>query len=86
MTDNANAQDMEGALQGALLVSIPRAVEITGLGRTSIYRLIADGTLATRKFGQRVLVETASIRTFVAALPAASIRQQPGAKRRQAGA
>lgn len=86
MNKNSSTNEAKDAQQGALLVSIPRAGEITGLGRTKIYGLIGDGALTARKCGRRVLVEMASIRAFVASMPAASIRPQAGAKRRQVGA
>lgn len=45
-----------------LLVSINEAGKALNLGRTSIYALIADKKLETRKMGRRRLVTVASIR------------------------
>ncbi|MEL1249087.1 helix-turn-helix domain-containing protein [Aurantiacibacter gilvus] len=46
----------------ALLVSINEAAKALNLGRTSIYALINEGKLETRKMGRRRLVTTASIK------------------------
>lgn len=45
-----------------LLVSINEAAKALNLGRTSIYSLIKEGKLDTRKMGRRRMVTTASIR------------------------
>lgn len=45
-----------------LFVSINDAAKALNLGRTSIYALIHEGKLETRKVGRRRLVTTASIR------------------------
>ncbi len=46
----------------ALFVSITEAAEALSIGRTSLYELIKDGTLETRKMGRRRLVLAASLR------------------------
>ncbi len=48
-----------------LLVSVPEAGRILGVGRTSIYSLINDGKLDSRLIGRRRLVTTASIANLV---------------------
>lgn len=48
-----------------LLVSINEAAKALNLGRTSIYSLIAEGKLETRRMGRRRLVTTASIMRLV---------------------
>ena len=40
----------------AKLVSINDACVILGLGRTSVYRMIKDGALQTRRIGRRTLI------------------------------
>ena len=45
-----------------LAVSINEATKIIGLGRTSIYAMIADGRLKVFKVGRRTLVRVKSIR------------------------
>lgn len=49
----------------ALLVSITDTAKVLNLGRTSIYALINEGKLETRKMGRRRLVTTASIKRLV---------------------
>jgi len=50
----------------ALAISINDAARVLGLGRTSIYAMIADGRLEAFKLGQRTLVKADSIRRLVA--------------------
>lgn len=49
-----------------LAVSIKEAAKALGLGRTSIYAMIADGRLEAFKIGRRTLVRVESIRRLVA--------------------
>jgi excisionase family DNA binding protein len=49
-----------------LAVSINDAAKTLGLGRTSIYVMIADGRLEAFKLGRRRLVKADSIRRLVA--------------------
>jgi excisionase family DNA binding protein len=51
----------------ALAVSINEAAKALGLGRTTIYAMIADGRLEAIKLGRRRLVAVESIRRLVAA-------------------
>lgn len=46
-------------------ISITGASKALGLGRTTIYALIADGRLETVKLGRRRLIKTASIRQLI---------------------
>ncbi|MCK0098509.1 helix-turn-helix domain-containing protein [Qipengyuania sp. S6317L1] len=48
-----------------LLVSINEAAKALNLGRSSIYELIKQDKLDTRKMGRRRMVTTASIRRLV---------------------
>ncbi|QUL37807.1 helix-turn-helix domain-containing protein [Erythrobacter sp. JK5] len=48
-----------------LLVSINEAATALNLGRTSVYKLIDEGKLESRKMGRRRMVTTASIRRLV---------------------
>ena len=50
-----------------LAVSINDAAHALGLGRTSIYAMIADGRLEAFKLGRRRLVKAESIRQLIAA-------------------
>ena len=57
-----------------IAVTIPRAVLLSGLGRSVVYTLIADGTLKAVKAGRRTLVLTDSLRNYVESLPPVTIR------------
>lgn len=48
-----------------LTVTISDARRATGLGKTKLYELIAEGALSTIKIGRRTLVKTDSIRALV---------------------
>jgi excisionase family DNA binding protein len=50
----------------ALAVSISETAKALGLGRTTIYAMIADGRLEAIKLGRRRLVPVESIRRLVA--------------------
>lgn len=45
-----------------------------GIGLTSLYLEIARGRIEARKAGNRTLIPVASLRDYLAALPAADIR------------
>lgn len=49
-----------------LAVSIKDAAKALGVGRTTIYAMIADGRLDAFKVGRRTLVRMASIRRVIA--------------------
>lgn len=44
-----------------LAYSIPQVVRVTSLGRTNIYKLIAQGRLEVRRVGRRTLIPAASL-------------------------
>lgn len=46
-------------------ISITGAAKALGLGRTTIYSLIAEGRLETVTLGRRRLIKTASIRQLI---------------------
>jgi excisionase family DNA binding protein len=48
-----------------LATSINDTAKALGLGRTSIYAMIADGRLEAFKLGRRTLVKVASIRRLI---------------------
>jgi excisionase family DNA binding protein len=48
-----------------LLLTIPQVCERLQLGRSSIYLLIADGRLATLRFGRAVRVPLASVEQLI---------------------
>ena len=56
----------EGGQMEQLAVSINDTARALGLGRTSIYAMIADGRLEAFKLGRRTLIRAESIRRLVA--------------------
>lgn len=55
-----------------LSVTIPEAVAMTGIGRSSIYRLFAEGKITPRKAGKRTLILLEDLKRYVENLPTAS--------------
>lgn len=58
----SHAIDARGVARGTLTIRITDAAKALSIGRTTIYKLIADGTLQTIKVGRRRLILTQSIR------------------------
>ena len=56
-----------------LAVTIPDAAKMLGVGRSTIYGLLGNGQIDGRKIGDRTVITTASIRSFLEGSPAASI-------------
>lgn len=52
-----------------LSVSVPDAVSMTGIGRTTIYSAIKTGALPIRKCGRRTIIETSALNAWLASLP-----------------
>jgi len=65
--------------------SIPGTSQVTGLPRTTVYRLIAEGALDARKAGRRTLITSESIRAYLAGLPVAQIGLSKTVKNETAG-
>ena len=53
-----------------MAMSIAQAIKACGLGRTSLYRAIAERKLRVRKAGRRTLIEPSALQEFIANLPA----------------
>lgn len=51
-----------------LTVTIPQACAKTGLGRSTIYRLINDGKLRRLKCGTRTLIRVSDIEAYIDSL------------------
>jgi excisionase family DNA binding protein len=49
-----------------ILASIPEAVRMLSVGRSTLYRLISDGKLETVKIGRRTLIRVDSIKALAA--------------------
>jgi excisionase family DNA binding protein len=48
-----------------LAVTVPVALEISGLGRTTLYSLIARGEIKSVRVGARRLIDFASLKAFL---------------------
>ncbi|WP_162931694.1 helix-turn-helix domain-containing protein [Mesorhizobium sp. DCY119] len=53
-------------------VTIPEAVQMTGIGRSSLYTLFREGKIQPRKSGKRTLLLVEDLKRYVENLPAAS--------------
>lgn len=64
---NAISERLErgASFSGRKLVSIREARKILGLGRSSIYRMIEDGRLTTKRIGRRNLVHMDTINAIL---------------------
>ena len=58
-----------GGPSDTLLTPKKRAFDIIGVGNTKGHELIAEGKLVARKLGSRTMIETQSLRAYVAGLP-----------------
>lgn len=56
----------QGLPEGAVMVTVAQAEAATGLGRTTIDKLMKAGTLVRVKVGSRTLITVESIRTLIA--------------------
>ena len=52
-----------------LAYTVPNACKAAGLGRTTLYELIAAGSVRAMKAGTRTLIEADSLRSYLASLP-----------------
>jgi hypothetical protein len=52
---------------------IPEACDLSGMSRSAIYRAAGAGQIVMRKLGRSVLVDMASLKSFLDSLPAARI-------------
>jgi excisionase family DNA binding protein len=55
-----------------LSVSVAEARRLSGLGNTTVYRLIGEGRLRVTKIGTRTLVDYASLKALLASTPEAA--------------
>ena len=77
--DYSNSSAMLLAIGGAkrveqlqpVTITVPTAVAISGLGKSTIWGLLASGTIKSGKAGRRRLVYVDSLREYLAALPPA---------------
>ena len=50
-----------------MFYSVRNVVELLGLGRTTVYKLIGEGQLTRIKIGARTLIPAADVRALMAA-------------------
>ena len=62
----------------AIALSIPDAVSITGIGRTSLYAAIKTGSLVARKCGKRTIILQSDLITWLNSLPASVEQSNSG--------
>ena len=70
MTDNERIVKGEVGMEnteGALLLSAEQCAKLLGLGRTYIFRLLAEGRLESIALGRRRLIPRDAIDAFIAA-------------------
>lgn len=62
------------ATDAPLIVPFSKACALTGCGKTKGFENINNGLWRARKQGSRTMIETASLREYVASLPAVTPR------------
>jgi len=62
----AEADERSGDRRDALLLRIPEAAALLGIGRTTLYKLIDEGDLAVVHIGRAVRVPIVELHAFVA--------------------
>lgn len=50
-------------------ITIPEAVKLTGMSRTSIYEAMKRGDLVARKSGRRTLIGFSDLEAYLTSLP-----------------
>jgi len=58
--------------------TIHQATALSGLKATTIYRLMRDGDIESRKFGRRTLILCRSLETYLESLPKPDWSQEKG--------
>jgi len=53
-----------------IAVTVPEAVKVSGMSRTSIYEALKRGDITARKAGRRTLISFADLQAYLAGLPA----------------
>ncbi len=60
-----------------LACTIPQAVRLSGIGRSSLYKAIARGELSARKAGNRTIVLTEDLHRWLEGLPTIGDKKVP---------
>ena len=66
-TSEAKKEDVQPIRSGDLTASVAQTEQATGLGRTTIDKLMRNGTLVRKKVGRRTLITVESIERLVGA-------------------
>lgn len=56
-------------MENPIAVTIPDAVRMSGMSRTSIYEALKRGDITARKAGRRTLISFADLQAYLASLP-----------------
>lgn len=56
-------------MDNPIAVTIPDAVKVSGMSRTSIYEALKRGDITARKAGRRTLIPFADLEAYLAGLP-----------------
>lgn len=62
------------AMNERYAMTLPEAVQFSGLGRTRLYSLAAEGRISFKKCGKRTLILADDLKRLIESLPAADIR------------
>ena len=66
---------VDGQRLGRLAYSVTEAAAVTGLGKTTLYALMGDGTLPSCKVGKRRLITSADLADLISGRPEAAYRR-----------
>ena len=67
-----------------IAVTLPEATALSGIGRSSLYKLFNEGKLTPRKSGKRTLILVEELDSYVLSLPAGG-RSRPAAPKDMPG-
>lgn len=56
-------------METPIAVTIPDAVKMSGMSRTSIYEALKRGDITARKAGRRTLISFSDLKDYLASLP-----------------
>lgn len=56
-------------METPIALTIPNAVKVSGMSRTSIYEALKRGDITARKAGRRTLISFADLQAYLASLP-----------------
>lgn len=59
-----------------IAVTIPEATRLSGLGRSTLYKLFNEGKLTPKKSGKRTLVLVEELESYVKGLPDGGLKHE----------